>query len=134
MKQKTTYPEYTEKGVRYMMCQCGEYISVGDNATGVKCSNEVNRNMMIMFPELHEEKTQRKSTGRPVGWHWMNEFVDKDGNVFHKGKEQPKLFGTLPATKVQPKKKTKRRTAEQILIARHKKKKAALKKAKLSGS
>jgi hypothetical protein len=134
MKKKQKQPEYNEKGVRYMMCQCGEYISVGDNATGVKCSNEVNRNMMIMFPELHEEKTQRKSTGRPVGWHWMNEFVDKDGNVFHKGKEQPKLFGTLPATKVQPKKKTKRRTAEQILIARHKKKKAALKKAKLSGS
>ena len=130
MKQKQ--PEYTEKGVRYMMCQCGEYISVGDNATGVKCSNEVNRNMMVMFPELHEEKPKRKSTGRPAGWHFMKEFVDKDGNVFHKGKEQPKLFGTLPTTKVQPKKKTKRRTKEQILIARHKKKQAALKKAKLS--
>jgi len=132
MKQKTTYPEYTEKGVRYMMCQCGEYISVGDTATGVKCSNEVNRNMMVMFPELHEEKPKRKSTGRPAGWHFMSEFVDKDGNVFHKGKEQPKLFGTLKSTKVQPKKKTKRRTKEQILIARHKKKQAALKKAKLS--
>mgnify|MGYP000094081871 CR=1 FL=1 len=132
MNKKQKQPEYNEKGVRYMMCQCGEYISVGDNATGVKCSNEVNRNMMTMFPELHEEKTKRKSTGRPAGWHFMNEFVDKDGNVFHKGKEQPKLFGTLKSTKVQPKKKTKRRTKEQILIARHKKKKAALKKAKLS--
>jgi hypothetical protein len=132
MNKKQKQPEYNEKGVRYMMCQCGEYISVGDNATGVKCSNEVNRNMMTMFPELHEEKTKRKSTGRPAGWHFMKEFVDKDGNVFHKGKEQPKLFGTLPSTKVQPKKKTKRRTKEQILIARHKKKQAALKKAKLS--
>ena len=132
MNKKQKQPEYNEKGVRYMMCQCGEYISVGDNATGVKCSNEVNRNMMVMFPELHEEKTKRKSTGRPAGWHFMKEFVDKDGNVFHKGKEQPKLFGTLPTTKVQPKKKTKRRTKEQILIARHKKKQAALKKAKLS--
>ena len=132
MNKKQKQPEYNEKGVRYMMCQCGEYISVGDNATGVKCSNEVNRNMMTMFPELHEEKTKRKSTGRPAGWHFMKEFVDKDGNVFYKGKEQPKLFGTLPTTKVQPKKKTKRRTKEQILIARHKKKQAALKKAKLS--
>ena len=35
----------------------------------------------------------------------MSEFVDKDGNVFHKGKEQPKLKGTLPPTKVEPKKK-----------------------------
>ena len=132
MNKKQKQPEYNEKGVRYMMCQCGEYIPVGDTATGVKCSNEVNRNMMVMFPELHEEKPKRKSTGRPAGWHFMKEFVDKDGNVFHKGKEQPKLFGTLPTTKVQPKKKTKRRTKEQILIARHKKKQAALKKAKLS--
>ena len=132
MNKKQKQPEYNEKGVRYMMCQCGEYISVGDDAIGVKCSTEVNRNVMAMFPELHEDKPTRKSTGRPAGWHFMNEFVDKDGNVFHKGKEQPKLFGTLPITKVQPKKKTKRRTKEQILIARHKKKKLALKKAKLS--
>jgi len=132
MKKKQKQPEYNEKGVRYMMCQCGEYISVGDDAIGVKCSTEVNRNVMAMFPELHEDKPTRKLTGRPAGWHFMNEFVDKDGNVFHKGKEQQKLFGTLPITKVQPKKKTKRRTKEQILIARHKKKKLALKKAKLS--
>ena len=33
----------------------------------------------------------------------MNEFVDKDGNVFHKGKEQPELKGTLPPTKVKAK-------------------------------
>ena len=113
------------------MCQCGEYISVGDNATGVICSNEVNRNMMKMFPELHEEKKSTyKPTGRPPGWHFMKEFVDGDGNVFHKGKEQPKLKGTLPVTKVKPRKKsTKRRTKQQVLVDRHKAKKAALKKA-----
>ena len=56
--------------------------------------------------------------------------VDKDGNVFHLGKEQPKLKGTLPPTKVKPKKKTtKRRTKEQILLARAAEKKVALKKA-----
>ena len=131
MKQKTTYPEYYEKGVRYMMCQCGEYISVGDTATGVICSNEVNRNMMKMFPELHEEKKSTyKPTGRPPGWHFMNEFVDAGGNVFHKGKEVSELKGTLSPTKVKPKKKTKRRTKEQILIDRHNKKKAVLKKAR----
>ena len=37
---------------------------------------------------------KRVSTGRPC-WHFMNEYVDKDGNVFHKGKEQPELKGTL---------------------------------------
>ena len=129
MKQKQ--PEYKEKGVRYMMCKCGEYISVGDNATGVICSNEVNRNMMIMFPELHEEnKSTYKPTGRPTGWHFMKEFVDKDGNVFHKGKEQPKLKGTLLPTKVKSRKKTKRRTREQILIDRHNEKKVVLRKAR----
>ena len=129
MKLKTIYPEYTEKGVRYMMCQCGEYISVGDNATGVICSNEVNRNMMIKFPELHEEnKSTYKSTGRPPGWHFMKEFVDSGGNVFHKGKEVPKLKGTLSSTKIKPRKKSKRRNKEQILIDRHNEKKAVLKK------
>ena len=61
----------------------------------------------------------------------MNEFVDKDGTVYHKGKEQPKLKGTLPPTKVKPvkKKKTKRRTKEQILLDRHNEKKQALKRA-----
>ena len=129
MKKKQIQPTYEEKGVRYMMCQCGEYVSVGDNAIGVKCSNEVNRNIMTMFPELHEEKAKRKATGRPAGWHFMNEFVDKDGNVFHKGKEQPKLFGTLKSTKVVARKKTARRTKNEILIARAAEKKAALKKA-----
>jgi len=134
MKQKQTYPEYTEKGVRYMMCQCGEYIPVSEEAVAVKCSREVNHKMMVMFPELHEGKPTRKTTGRPAGWHFMKQFVDKDGNVFHKGKEVPELKGTLPITEVKPRKKIKRRTKEQILIDRHKKKKAALKKAKLSGN
>ena len=112
-----------------MKCQAGCcYIQVGDTATAVRCSREVNAVIAKMFP--NENKPSRVKTGRPAGWHWMAEFVDKDGNVFHKGVEQPKLKGTLPPTKVKPpKKKTKRRSKEQILIDRHNKKKAALKKA-----
>ena len=108
-----------------MMCQCGNYISVGDNAIGVTCSRCTNIKMMTKFPELHEEKKKREATGRPAGWHFMAEFVDKDGNVFHKGKEQPKLKGTLKPTKVKPKKKVKRKTKDEILVARHKEKLAA---------
>ena len=128
---KQIQPEYTEKGVRYMMCNCGAYISVGETAVNVVCGTCTNIRMMSKFPELHEDKPKRKTTGRPSGWHFMNEFVDADGNVFHKGKEQPKLKGTLPPTKVKPvkKKKTKRRTKEQILLDRHNEKKQALKKA-----
>ena len=135
MKEKTKYPEYTEKGVRYMMCEshyymkcnCGGYVAVDEDTVSVRCSTDVLRTMLCMFP-LEENKY--KPTGRPPGWHWMAEFVDKDGNVFHRGKEQPKLKGTLLPTKVKPKKKIKRRTKEQILIDRHNKKKDVLKKAR----
>ena len=59
----------------------------------------------------------------------MTEFVDKDGNVFHKGKEQPELKGTLPPTKVKkPKKKMKRRTKDEILVAKYNEKREVLKK------
>ena len=125
---------YFIDGVPYMDCKItGEPVrNVSTEAKSVIGSRAFMAKMTKMFPE--QNKPQRVKTGRPAGWHFMKEFVDKDGNVFHRGKEQPKLFGTLPATKVQPKKKIKRRTKEQILIARHKKKKAALKKAKLSGN
>ena len=129
MKNKIEYHSYTEGSIRYMSCMtCGHYVVVGESATGVKCSNCVIKIMMNEYP--YEEPKSYIPTGRPAGWHWMNEFVDKDGNVFHKGKEQPKLKGTLKPTKVKPpKKKTKRRTKQEILVARHKEKKKALKKA-----
>ena len=101
--------------------------NVGESAKSVICS--ICTLGMVGFPA--EPKSAYTPTGRPAGWHWMAEFVDKDGNVFHRGKEQPKLKGTLPPTKVKPKKKpAKRRTKEQILLERNKKKKEALKKAR----
>ena len=126
-KKKIEYHSYTEGSIRYMSCMlCGHYEVVGESATGVKCSTCV---MKIMMRDYPIEDKSYKSTGRPVGWHWMKEFVDKDGKVFHKGKEQPKLKGTLKPTVVKKPKKTKRRTKEQMLVDRHKEKKAVLKKA-----
>ena len=122
---------YYIDGVPYMDCKItGEPVrNVSTEATSVIGSRAVMARIHKMFPE--QDKPSYKPTGRPAGWHWMAEFVDKDGNVFHKGVEQPKLKGTLPPTKVKPKKrKTKRRTKEQILIDRHNKKKEVLKKAK----
>ena len=125
MKNKVECHSYYEGTIRYMSCMtCGNYEVVGEMATGLKCSRCVQ--MIIGFPE---EPKRYKPTGRPAGWHWMAEFVDKDGNVFHRGKEQPKLKGTLKPTKVKLRKKTKRRSKEQMLVARHKEKKVALKKA-----
>ena len=105
--------------------KCGRWVeNVGDDITSAVCSYCV-----LGMVGMPEDKPSYKPTGRPAGWHFMNEFVDKDGNVFHKGVEQPKLKGTLKPTKVVAKKKTKRRTKEEILIARQAEKKAALKKA-----
>jgi|TARA_R110001632_G_scaffold224863_1_gene357545 hypothetical protein len=118
---------YFIDGVAYMDCKVtGEPVkNVSEDSVSVIGSKAVMG--MVGMPD---EPKQKISTGRPAGWHFMNEFVDKDGNVFHKGKEQPKLFGTLKPTKVKPpKKKAKRRSKEEILLARNAEKKAALKKA-----
>ena len=106
--------------------KCGATVmNIGENVKSVTCSKCVMG--MVGMPD---EPKQKVSTGRPAGWHFMAEFVDKDGNVFYKGKEQTKLFGTLKPTKVKPpKKKAKRRSKEDIMIAREKEKRAVLKKA-----
>jgi len=121
---------YYINGVPYMDCKItGDPVrNVGVEATSVIGSRALTVRMNKMFPE--QNKPTRVKTGRPSGWHFMNEFVDKDGNVFHKGKEQPDLKGTLPPTKIKPKKKAKRRSKEEMLLARHEKKKQVLKKAK----
>ena len=120
---------YFIDGVAYMDCKItGEPVpNVSTETKSVIGSRALMGRMFKQFPEV--TKPTYQPTGRPAGWHFMNEFVDADGNVFHKGKEQPKLKGTLPPTKIEPKKKTKRRTKEQILIDRHNKKKQALRKA-----
>jgi hypothetical protein len=126
MASKMEYHSYLEDGKLYMACKnnCGEYEVVGDETVSVTCGSCVMR--VVGLPEQPKGYVP---TGRPMGWHFMKEFVDKDGNVFHKGKEQPKLKGTLEPTVAVKRKKIKRRTKEQILIDRHNKKKAALKKA-----
>ena len=118
---------YMVGNVRYVTCtRCGREIKgVGEDTTSATCSF-----CLVRMIPVEEPKSAYKPTGRPAGWHWMKEFVDKDGNVFHRGKEMLKLKGTLKPTKVAPpKKKIKRRTKDEILVARHNKKKAALKKA-----
>ena len=132
MSKKNTFEKnggYFIDGVAYMDCKItGEPVSnVSIETKSVIGSRALMGRMFKQFPETSTPK--RQPTGRPAGWHFMNEFVDKDGNVFHKGVEQPKLKGTLKPTEVVAKKKTKRRTKEEILIARDKEKKAALRKA-----
>ena len=120
---------YFIDGVPYMDCKItGDPVrNVSVESKSVIGSRALHGILSKKFPD--ESKPAYQPTGRPAGWHFMNEFVDKDGTVFHKGVEQPDLKGTLKPTKVKPKKKAKRRSQEQILLDRHDEKKQALKKA-----
>ena len=123
--KKDWYITFKEKGVTYMQCKsCNDYVSVSEDAISVVCGtcNAVK----IPWPKTAKE---RVSSGRPSGWHFMNEFVDKDGNVFHKGVEQPKLKGTLPPTKVKPPKKRKKKIDNFTKLAKVHQEKQKLKRA-----
>ena len=119
-KRKQQWISFQEKGKRYMICKhCqSEYVEVGEKTVAVTCHMCVQRRCLahMSLEEMIPSLKAKKKTGRPAGWHWMNEFVDKDGTVFHKGKEQPELKGTLKPTKVKPPKKRKKLTADQKLF------------------
>ena len=136
VKKNKKYMSFQEDGKRYMQCKhcLSEYVSVSENIVAVTCSRCVTRiTTSQMSLEDFYPSMKIKKTGRPAGWHWMKEFVDKDGNVFHKGKEQPELKGTLSPTKVKPRKKKKKLTADEKLykeLNKWKKRKKAKRRAK----
>ena len=116
-KNKKTYHSFKDsEGNRHMQCKkCGDYRQVGEKTVAITCARCVAIYQMAKFPETLPKTWRYKPTGRPAGWHWMAEFVDKDGNVFHKGKEQPELKGALKPTKVKPRKKKKKLSADEKL-------------------
>ena len=120
VKKNKEYMSFYEDGKRYMQCKhcLSEYISVGENIVAVTCSRCVTRitTSQMTLEDFYPSWKKKKPTGRPAGWHFMKEFVDKKGNVFHKGKEQPELKGTLKPTKVKPRKKKKKLSADEKLF------------------
>jgi hypothetical protein len=150
-KQVIKFKTRNRLGKRYMICRnsiedksywgyellskhprCKEWSEVGHEATAVLCYKCVNKT--VGPPEL---KGGYVSKGRMRGWQFMKEFVDAQGNVFHKGKEQPELKGTLKATEPKPVKKKlsklekselRDKILEQILMVRGELKTAKLKK------
>ena len=118
-KQKQEWISFHEDGKRFMLCKhCqSDYVLVDEKTVAVTCHMCVQRKCIsqMSLEEMIPSLRVKKKTGRPPGWHFMNEFVDKKGNVFHKGKEQPKLKGTLKPTKVKPIKKKKKLTADEKL-------------------
>jgi hypothetical protein len=53
--------------------------------------------------DLENGKKVKKQNGKPRGWHFMKEFIDSDGNVYHRGKLVSKKKG-------RPVKKSAKRT------------------------
>ena len=119
VKKKQEWMSFHEDGKRFMQCKVckSEYVQTGEDTVAVTCSLCTQRLCLshMSLEEMMPSLRKKASTGRPPGWHFMNEFVDKKGNVFHKGKEQPELKGTLKPTKVKPPKKRKKLTADEKL-------------------
>ena len=118
-KKKVTheFKSRTREGQREMICRnsitdesyfawehlkklkrCKQWTKVSDNTTAVLCPTCTRST--VPPPEVRKGYV---SKGRPRGWQFMKEFVDKNGNVFHKGIEQTKLKGMRPITKIEPK-------------------------------
>ena len=136
VKKKQEWISFHEDGKRFMQCKVcqSEYVQTGEDTVAVTCSMCTQR-LCLSHMSLEEmmPSLKKKITGRPAGWHFMKEFVDKKGNVFHKGKEQPKLKGTLSPSKVKPRKKKKKLTADEKLykeLNKWKKRKKAKRRAK----
>lgn len=95
---------------RYMACKkCGQMQQVDTATTATTCWCCVQE--MVEPPQ---ETKSRVTTGRPFGWHFMKQFVDKDGTVYHKGVAKPDLKGTLEPTTVEKAKRIPARVKDRL--------------------
>jgi len=129
-RKGTKWNQNLDSMYRYMSCKkCGQMAVVGEGATAVTCADCVRE--MADPPQF---TSRRRSSGRPAGWHFMSKYVDKDGNVFYRGKEQLKLKGKFKPTVIEKKNKIskseKRNMVTEANVKVHKLKKE-LKSAKL---
>jgi hypothetical protein len=88
--------------------ECNIYSLVGDKAVAVlcwKCSQSYCEQPVI--------RSAQNNSGNPKGWKFMKEYVDANGNVFHKGVEQPALKGTLKPTVIEPKQEKQKLTKQE---------------------
>jgi len=105
-----------EQDYRYMECKlCGAFELSSEESISVTCHQCV-----VEMCDPPEIKSSR-NTGKPSGWHFMKQFVDANGNVYHKGIEQSKLKGTLNPTVIEKKtklsKKEKQKYTQEAAIA-----------------
>jgi hypothetical protein len=128
VKSKRDYNPADKSTLIWMTCStegCSEEVFVDDSALGTICSNCVMKGTLSLLGEKEKDKlfgvaVQKKSIF-PRGWKWMKEFVDKKGNVYHKGKKKPKLKGTLPVTDILAIKNRQKANKEKRMVAEQKK-------------
>lgn len=103
---------FSKRSKKILNCrECGSKVIVDENSVGVICASCV---FKMGGPPPSFAKMQTEKSEKPKGWTFMAEFVDKDGNVFHKGVEVPELKGTLKPTDVASiKKEQKERSIER---------------------
>lgn len=125
--KKSTKPiNFSKQSLKTLDCDCGRTENVDIDCVSVVCSICVQQK--IPAPVINQPYVKKVST-KPKGWHWLKEFVDKDGTVYHKGKEIPELKGTKEPTnseKIKSSQKEKREDKKVIqekkLLQRHGKK------------
>jgi len=76
---------------------------VDENVKWFKCS--LCLDMSNQGKTKQEKSVNTPRVRKPRGWKFMKEFVDQDGNVYHRGVECPELKGTLEPTKIVAKEK-----------------------------
>lgn len=92
---------------KWMECKrCGQMAKCGEDSSAVTCNDCVQE----MVGPI---ETAYKKSDKPRGWTLMKEFVDKDGNVYHRGVEVPELKGSLTPTEITENKKSKRMTKSE---------------------
>jgi hypothetical protein len=118
MRRKKVNKNIPKKGYKYttMSCKCGKVVEVADNTASVICGrcaidNDIKKFGLPAGAKPREVKSNEEAS--PRGWHFMKVYVDKKGNVFHRGIEQPELKDTMKATKIVKKEKKKKLNARQ---------------------
>lgn len=107
MNKKSSKNAWDKVSPKWVTCyKCGiNEVEISEEAVRGICWMCVQKS--VEPPKQLIEK--KKGPKRPQGWHFMAEFVDSEGNVFHRGKEQPDLKDTLPPTKIEEKSKSKKK-------------------------
>ena len=116
-RKGTKWNERKDAMYKFMECKrCGQMAKCGEDATAVTCHDCVQE--MVDPIEIGGYK----KSDRPRGWTLMAEFIDKEGNVYHRGVEQPELKGTkeptaVDKTKPSSKRMTKKEKQELVTTA-----------------